>query len=643
MKSTIRRLEEQLARATQTPAASPRSPVSSKIETTTSGIAGTFHVNHESRPDANSHAVSRNLVIHKSRLFGSSHWAQAASMFRDIFETIEPYIREKGSKAVSGIKRCKDLARLIKSQRTPQWPTPPTPDLPPKGVADELVDCYLRTMETTFRVLHIPTFKTEYDALWVSDSKPSTAFTVQLKLVLAIGAITYDDRFSLRASAIRWVYEAHTWLSDPDFKPRLNIQSLQSRVLLLISREAINVGGDSSWISAGALLRTALYMGLHRDPSHLPNRTALAAEMRRRLWNTILELSLQASILSGGMPLISLSDFDCEAPGNFDDEQLLAEDPVPKADHEYTQTSIARELRKTYPQRLAIAIFLNNLDSYGTYEGTVRLDAELRTSYRGICRTLRGYSSRPDPAPSYFETRVLDFIIHYYLCCLHMPFFERSLREAAFAFSRKVVIESSLRVWCAIYPSSNIMAAARQHETSVDQEWMTRFVTSGFGFFRTGTMLAPMFASLELKAQLQDEDSLGPSPYRLDLFSLLSDAKVRAWAMIECGETNVKGYLLSCLVNAQVEALMQGIHPNKVPEHLVQAAEAAEEKCIAFMEEKASQSYNGLSIDTVVDPSANTAPFMGDWEFLMSDAFFSLGNVEPMTWLLNDESRPFMM
>ncbi|KAL4957548.1 hypothetical protein BDW69DRAFT_191519 [Aspergillus filifer] len=643
MRSTIRRLEEQLAKVTNTPSPPPQPGAASNIETTTSQIAGTFHVNHESHITDDHRALSRDLVIHKSRVFGASHWAQAAAMFRDIFDMIEPCIREKGPKAVAGVKRCKELARIIKAQRQPQWPTPPTTDLPPKGVADELVDCYLRTIETTYRILHIPTFKTEYDALWVSDAKPNIAFTVQLKLVLAIGAITYDNRFSMRASANRWVYEALTWLCDPDFKSRLNIQSLQSRVLLLVARETINVGGDSSWISAGALLRTALYMGLHRDPSHLPTRTALADEVRRRLWNTILELTLQSSIISGGMPLIPLDDSDCQAPGNFDDDQLLADDPVPKPDHEYTQTSIARQMRKTFPERLAIANYLNGIGSYGMYEETLRLDSDLRKSYREVCRTLRGYSSQSGPLPSSFETRVLDYNIHYYLCCLHMPFFEKSLREAPYAFSRKVVVESALKIWCSIFPSSNLMAGASQVATPNEDDLMTRFVTSGFGFFRLGIMLATMFVSRELKCQLEDADSLGPSPYRMDLVSLLSDAKDRYWAMIESGETNVKGYLLCSLVNAQTRGLMEEVPPSRFPEYLFQAVEQAEQRCLAFMEEEASLDYNGPDLNAVNDFSNNTAPFMGDWGFIMSDALFSQGNIEPMSWMLSDETRPFMM
>lgn len=525
---------------------------------------------------------------------------------------IEPHIRARGSKASTGIKKCKELARIIKAQRTPQWPCAPTTDLPPKAVADELVDCYLRTIETTFRILHIPTFKTDYDALWASDAPPNTAFTVQLKLVFAIGALTYDEHFTMRPPATRWVYEAHTWLSDPDFKPQLSIQCLQSRVLLLIAREMINVGGASSWISAGALLRTAIYMGLHRDPALLPNRTVLAAEMRRRLWNTILELSLQGSLVSGGSPLISLSDFDCAPPGNFDDEQLLADSPVPKADHDYTQTSIARAFRKTLPQRLAIQKHLNDLGSNATYEETLRLDEGLRTAYRSVCRALRGYND--GRSSSQFETRMLDFIIHYNLCCLHMPLFSASINEARYAFSRKAVVESALKVWCAIYPFS-ITAASAQTRPELDD--MTRFAICGFGFFRTGTTLATIFVSLELKAQLQDEDSLGPSPCRQDLLSLLSDAKVRAWNMIECGETNIKGYLLASIVSAQIHGLMQGMDPDQLPEHLLQVVEQAEERCLAFLEEKAGRVYSGLNFE-FNDMSASTTSFMGDWEFIVS-------------------------
>jgi len=75
-------------------------------------------------------------------------------------------------------------------------------------VSDDLVDCYLRTLENVFRIVHVPSFRRDYESLWGPDPKPDPAFVILVKLILAIGAAAYDDAFSLRKSAIHWVYEA---------------------------------------------------------------------------------------------------------------------------------------------------------------------------------------------------------------------------------------------------------------------------------------------------------------------------------------------------------------------------------------------------------------------------------------------------
>lgn len=50
--------------------------------------------------------------------------------------------------------------------------------------------------------------------------------------------------------------------------------------------------------------------------------TVLRAEMRRRVWATILEINLQSSIDAGGPPLLSLADYDTAPPANLNDEDL---------------------------------------------------------------------------------------------------------------------------------------------------------------------------------------------------------------------------------------------------------------------------------------------------------------------------------
>jgi hypothetical protein len=520
----------------------------------------------------------------------------------------------EASKVLFGIKKIKVLGRAIKIDRTPAWPCLPTVDLPPKDISDVLVEGYLRTSETIYRILHVPTFREAYESLWVADTKPNMAFLVQVKLVLAIGAVTYDESFSLRSSALRWVYEAQTWLSEPNFKSSLGIQSLQTSLLLLVAQETMDINGDSVWSAVGALLRRAIYMGLHKDPSYLPNMTVFAAEMRRRVWNTIIELVLQSSLNSGGPPLISLPDFDIQPPANFDDEQLLSGNPSPQPADVFTQTSVAIALRKTLPIRLAIAKHLNDLCSHGTYEETLRLDSELRTSHKTLYQSLQNCHSSSTRSVSHFERRVLDFIMHRYLCALHMPFFSPSLRDTSCAFSRKMVVETSLKIWYSICPPASIPTVSPG--TGLEQTDLERLVICGRGFYRIVHWQAAVLVAVELRTQLQEEQSLGPVLLRPDLLSVLKDAEAWCLRSIEVGETNVKGYLLICLVNAEIGGLMRGLGKDELRASLVKAAEDSEDRCLPILEAMAAHGQIGETAETT-ENAFNMPEDMENWDLMV--------------------------
>lgn len=535
---------------------------------------------------------------------------------------LEPHVRDETSKAYAGLQRCKYLAKAIKSQRAPIWLSPLTADLPPKPLADDLVDCYLRTSETLYRVLHIPTFKRDYEALWSSNTEPGTPFLIQLKLVLAIGATTYDENFSLRDKAVKWVYEAQSYFSAPDFKARLNIQSLQSTILLLLARESTAVGPTLIWNSAGELCRTGVILGLHRDPSRLPCRTTYAAEMRRRIWNTILEINLQSSLTAGGPPLLSLEDFDTEPPGNFDDDQLTTEGPAQKPELEFTQVSIAIALRKTFPIRLAIVKLLNNLSfqSTRTYEETLHLDAELKAAYKVLRQTLQGFQPSASRKPSQFELRVVDLLMHRYHSALHIPCLGLALHDTAHAFSRKVVVETSLKIWSAASPSPSLgVVPSSGNMDPSDRDDLARLMRCGSGFFRTVAFQASLLIAMELVSQLQEEDSLGPAPLRPDLLSVLENAKSWCLQCIKAGETNIKGYLLVSLVAARILGLIQGLGTDQLSAALVKAAEDVQAACLPILEEMAGQ---GQSEGARAGPDQISLHMQSeaaeDWDFMVS-------------------------
>lgn len=547
---------------------------------------------------------------------------------RDIFEGLNTYPREATPETWIGIEKCKALARLIKARRMPARLSPQTFDIPPKLVSDALVDCYLHTSEAVYRVLHIPTFRRHYDALWDPNNSPDTAFLVHLKLVLAIGAVTYDNAFTLRSSAVRWVYEAQSWFLGPKYKSRLDIQSLQTKLLLLLAQERVGIDGDPTWVSIGALLRKATFIGLHRDPVHLPQRTVLAAEMRRRLWNTIIELALQSSLASGGPPYISIDDFDTAPPSNFDDDQLLADDPIPKPEDHFTGVSTAIELRKLFPQRLAVAKFLNDVKSCGTYEETLRLDSELRSAYRILGKNMKSFStSKSSPSPSQFEIRLVDFIMHRYLSSLHAPYFVPAMHETAYAFSRKVVVESSLRIWRGACP----------HNDAVASEWnLSRLAVCSSGFFPIVATYSAMLIAVELRAQLREEESLGPVSLRPDLLSVMEESKMFALRCLEAGGTNVKGYLLVGVMATQVEGIMRGLGEKGIVGLIMKTIESVQDICLPILEKTAAaldqeqKSINGTQMIPLATPVEATE----EWDFMVRMGYPSILQINHFSYFL---------
>ncbi|KXX79504.1 Acetamidase regulatory protein [Madurella mycetomatis] len=602
----------------------------SRVETRTVDIAGKFYFHAEHRSANQPQAVTRS-VTHKTRLFGQSHWVNGVALLQDMFDILEPHLRDETTKAFTSQNRAKAIGKVIKSRRSPPWPCPPTPELPTRSLADALVECYLRTSESIYRVLHIPTFRRDYEAVWDPANVPDPAFLVQLKLVLAIGAPTHDSTFSLRPLALRWVYEAQTWLSAPEFKSRLGIPSLQTSLLHLLAREAAGVGEDMVWSFVGSTLRTAMYMGLHRDPEGLGPRTIspLTAEMRRRLWNTILEIALQSSLNSGGPPLIGLDDFDTEPPGNFDDEQFTSPDghPSPKPPGHFTQSSIAIALRAMLPQRLAIAKYLNDLSSRGAYQDTLKLDTDFRAAYKTLSRSLQTPSSGPQ-RPSDFELRYLDLLLRRYLLSLHLPFFGPSLHDAAFAFSRKAAVDSALKMWRAAFPAP--LSPTHPDDGGQDGDLLARLVVCGSGFFRTVAVQAFVAIAVELKTLLREEEGcLGSAELRPDLLVAMEDVKEWAWKALLAGETNTKGYLVACMVGAQVEGLRRGLGEGEAARLLIREVEEAGERSVTLLERILSSQVGEAGVPGELLPELGVE----DWDYMVSDGLFDASGSEPLGWM----------
>jgi hypothetical protein len=272
--------------------------------------------------------------------------------------------------------------------------------IPSPETCEVLLDAYFRTSESVFRIFHIPTFRKEYDQYLHQPLLASDSFILNMLLAMAIGVTFYQepDAEILRTQAKKWVYAAQSWLSEiPYEKSRLNIAGLQLHCLLLIARQSVAVVEDLVWISTGSLVRRAFSMGLHRDPKYFQGMSVLQAEIRRRLWATIVELNMQFSVESGMRSLIFFGDFDTEAPANINDEDVdekTSAAPISKPSNVFTQTSIQNILLSSLKTRIEILQVCNTLNTEPSYEEASRLGEIMAKECRASGSFVRNIQSQ---------------------------------------------------------------------------------------------------------------------------------------------------------------------------------------------------------------------------------------------------------
>jgi hypothetical protein len=85
-----------------------------------------------------------------------------------------------------------------------------------------------------------------------------------------------------------------------------------------------------------------MLLSYYRDPQIFQGMSPLHAAMRRRLWVSIMEISVQEAVASAMPPLVSLDDFDTEPALNINDDEIGKSTKTPPILYPptvYTQTT----------------------------------------------------------------------------------------------------------------------------------------------------------------------------------------------------------------------------------------------------------------------------------------------------------------
>ncbi len=374
---------------------------------------------------------------------------------------------------------------------------------------------------------------------------------------MAIGTCFYVDPASedqIRSTAIKWIHAAQSWLSAPIQKGRLSIDGLQVHCLLLLARQTNFVGPDLVWISIGTLLRIAIHMGLHRDPTKYPAMSPFLTEVRRRLWATVLELAVQTSLDGGMPPLISFEDFDTLAPSNIADEDISETTealPTSKPETSFTCTSLQIGLLKSLRGRLEVARLINHFRSNPTYEDVLRLSSEIFDAIRESGLRIRTHlSSAQGKKPTVFQCNLIEHLLRRFLLALHRPFAIKARKDPGFYFSRKVCLDQALTI----------------SSPQADDDF-SRLIAIGGGIFREVMTHGALALCLELTTQLQEDDrNMNLQGNRVQR-ELIHEAIKRVITLskerLRLGDTNVKGLLFLSMAMGQIESIEAGTSPEE--------------------------------------------------------------------------------
>jgi hypothetical protein len=488
--------------------------------------------------------------------------------------------------------KCKRLSERVRVQRATQRRVPPslidvTLDMPSRSICDKLVQLYFRTFDTVFRVFHAPTFQKEYQTYWSGNSDSREAFHQKLLLVMAIGTCFYyeneEEDCPFRSLASRWIFQVQYWLVNIFETGEPNMDVTQVSALLLLARQVDRVGTNLIWISADFPLRIAISEGYHKEPSiHFPDMPPFEAEMRRRLWATILELSLQSSLDAGMPPPISCDGFDCSPPANVDDTELdaiMELRTTSNPSERFTQSTTQIMLVHTVRLRLKILQSLTTFENPLSYQDTLKLGLEVEAMCRPHLALIQSCLSMPSPAgtePTQFQVKLLDTLTRRFMLALHEPFAILAKADLSYYYSKKVVAESAYQILS--YPPPPF----KQLRMPFEDDDYSRLQIFGGGIFKhtawhaLACLITDLLDDIEQNSFISSVQS--SRTHLLDAVQRQIDILRR---QKRAGDLDTEACMLFSCAAAQVSAQVEG---NSLPVMIVETAKSSLEFCCSVLE-----------------------------------------------------------
>jgi hypothetical protein len=207
------------------------------------------------------------------------------------------------------------------------------------------------------------------------------------------------------------------------------------------------------WVIVGMIVRLAMRMGYHRDPSNYPGITPYQAEMRRRIWAFVRQMDTMFSFQLALPGMIRNTDCDTVLPRNiFEDEFGPESKTLPPARPTTEPTPISYMITKAQIS-FEFGAILEEINAVNgksvSYDDILKRDNRLRDLKNNMPPHLR---LRPmeecthDPATLLMQRFNIDIMWQKTICVLHRKYIGRARQNPRYAHSRRACVDASMEI-----------------------------------------------------------------------------------------------------------------------------------------------------------------------------------------------------
>lgn len=325
--------------------------------------------------------------------------------------------------------------------------------IPQRKIVDRHISYFFNTFDIGPFILPRTKFLTEYAKFWRNPSAAPVMWVGLLFSIMSISALLQQqDVGALESQHMLETYRSltiHCLIAGDYLRP--GSYTIETLILYYTVEQHVNSDHSiESWIFIAVIIRIALRMGLHRDPSHWPNIRPLQAEVRRRVWISLYQMDFFTSTQLGLPRIIKDSQCDTQPPTHLLDHDLVLEhNELPRERPLTESTPLLFIIQRNIIIKVAAEIYDSTEAGPPSPITSVALSAKLERAIDAIPASFKFQSlemSITDNPVTILQQIYLDILIHKAIYLLHRRSFIKDSAGEESTKSNQLCIKAAISI-----------------------------------------------------------------------------------------------------------------------------------------------------------------------------------------------------